>query len=491
MSLGGPRHRHWILFAISTLYLLGVASYLIQSASLEGPGFPLDDAWIHQTFARNLGQEASWGYRFGQPGAGSTSPLWSGVLGLAYAVGINPITWTMLLGALSLGALGVVCLRWFRARNPGQFLLELWMPLLIFTEWHLLWAALSGMEIVLYSFIVCYVLFRLDVDPVRPMLWGALIGLGVWLRPESLTLLVPASWVIMTRPGNGRAKTKGLGWLAAGLICGLGPYLVFHQVLDGTWWPSTLYAKQAEYAARLGSPLILRFFDQLLQPLTGVGILLAPGIIWTTISSIRRRRWEKLAPILWASVHLGAYALRLPVTYQHGRYSMPVIPVLLLLGVEGTIAFQSKIKQGVIKRVIGRVWTASAALTVFGFILLGSRAYGMDVAVIETEMVRSASWIEQHTPPSSLIGAHDIGALGYFSDREVLDLAGLVSPEVVPIIRDEKELAELMDARKVDYLMTFPGWYPVLTSGKRVVFQSAGSYSPALGGDNMRVYRWR
>ncbi len=106
----------------------------------------------------------------------------------------------------------------------------------------------------------------------------------------------------------------------------------------------------------------------------------------------------------------------------------------------------------------------------------------MDVAVIETEMVRSASWIAQHTPKASLIAAHDIGALGYFSDREILDLAGLVSPEVQPIIRDEPELAQLMDARMVDFLMTFPGWYPVLTQGKRVVFESGGGYSPTLGG---------
>ncbi len=120
-----------------------------------------------------------------------------------------------------------------------------------------------------------------------------------------------------------------------GLTLGLGPYLAFHQALDGAWWPSTFYAKQAEYAVRLGTPLIVRFFDQMVQPLTGVGILLAPGIICTTVASIRSRSWDRLAPILWVCVHLGAYALRLPVTYQHGRYAMPVIPVLLLLGIEG------------------------------------------------------------------------------------------------------------------------------------------------------------
>ncbi len=185
MRLEDTGRRRLILFVIITLFVLASASYLIQSASLEGPGFPLDDAWIHQTFARNLGQQASWGYRSGQPGAGSTSPLWSSMLSLAYALRIDPIAWTMLLGLLSLGVVGLVCVHWYRARNPGQWQQEFWVLALVFTEWHLLWAALSGMEIVLYTLIVCFLLFLLDVDRMRPMMWGMLIGVGVWLRPES------------------------------------------------------------------------------------------------------------------------------------------------------------------------------------------------------------------------------------------------------------------------------------------------------------------
>jgi hypothetical protein len=91
----------------------------------------------------------------------------------------------------------------------------------------------------------------------------------------------------------------------------------------------------------------------------------------------------------------------------------------------------------------------------------------------------------------AVIAAHDIGAMGYFSERKIIDLAGLVTPDVIPFIRDEKRLRTYMDEQKVDYLVTFPGWYPELTSGLDVLYDSEGIYAPRLGSDNMTVFVWR
>jgi len=488
---GIPVRRQQAMGMIAGAFLLAASAYLVSSAVTAGPGFPLDDAWIHQTYARNLGLHAEWTYGLDQPSAGSTSPLWSSILALAYFLGVDPLVWTMLLGLLGLSGLGLVCMRWFRARNPAQGHLDLWVLAAVLTEWHLLWAAFSGMEIVLFSLLVCLVLRRLDDAQSRPLIWGLIIGIGVWVRPEALTLIVPASWVILTREGNQNWRLTSLVLLGVGLVIGLVPYLIFNQVLDGTWWPSTYYAKQAEYATSLDTPLILRFINQAIQPITGVGLLLLPGLVWIAASSIQHRDWGKLAPLIWICVHLGAYAIRLPVTYQHGRYSMPVIAVLLMLGIEGTIGILHWLGTSRGRLVVARAWIISLPIAAAAFIFLGARAYGMDVAVIESEMVRSARWISANTPQASLIAAHDIGALGYYGDRDLLDLAGLVSPEVIPIMRDETALASLMNGYGVDYLMTFPGWYPSLTTGKMLVFQTEGKYSPSIGGENMSVYRWR
>jgi hypothetical protein len=65
-----------------------------------------------------------------------------------------------------------------------------------------------------------------------------------------------------------------------------------------------------------------------------------------------------------------------------------------------------------------------------------------------------------------------------------------VTPEVVPIIRDEAALADFMNAQGVDYFMSFPGWYPQLTRGLPVVYISPGEISPSIDGENMTVYAW-
>jgi hypothetical protein len=68
-------------------------------------------------------------------------------------------------------------------------------------------------------------------------------------------------------------------------------------------------------------------------------------------------------------------------------------------------------------------------------------------------------------------------------------MAGLITPEVVPFIRDEPQLAQYLDSNAVDYLVTFPSFYPELTSQRELVFK-AGSETSLLG-ENMGVYRWR
>jgi hypothetical protein len=59
--------------------LASSAVYLLRSRRLLGLGLPLDDAWIHQTYARSLADRGEWAFQAGEPSAGSTSPLWSGI----------------------------------------------------------------------------------------------------------------------------------------------------------------------------------------------------------------------------------------------------------------------------------------------------------------------------------------------------------------------------------------------------------------------------
>jgi len=112
------------------------------------------------------------------------------------------------------------------------------------------------------------------------------------------------------------------------------------------------------------------------------------------------------------------------------------------------------------------------------------------VSIIDTEMVATSFWIRDNTLPTAIIAAHDIGALGYFGDRDIIDMAGLIDPQVTPYIRDELKLSEYISSRNADFLMTFPSWYPHLVQGSTPFFCTVASYAPQAGGENMCLYPW-
>ena len=94
------------------------------------------------------------------------------------------------------------------------------------------------------------------------------------------------------------------------------------------------------------------------------------------------------------------------------------------------------------------------------FLVLGGRAFAEDVCIIRGEMVKVALWLRANTPPGALVAAHDIGALGYFAPRQLVDLAGLVSPDVIPFMRDAEQLSLYILEQEADYLIVFPHWSP-------------------------------
>jgi hypothetical protein len=59
---------------------------------------------------------------------------------------------------------------------------------------------------------------------------------------------------------------------------------------------------------------------------------------------------------------------------------------------------------------------------------------------ITNSLVAWGRWFGGHTAPDAVIATPDIGAIGYFSDRRVVDLAGLITPAMVPhLMRESPE----------------------------------------------------
>jgi hypothetical protein len=169
---------------------------------------------------------------------------------------------------------------------------------------------------------------------------------------------------------------------------------------------------------------------------------------------------------------------------------MPIIPAYCLFGFAGLVQLIEFMSPQNWRRILRRSWIFISIIVLIAFWFLGGNAFTQDVAVIESEMVETAKWVAENTEQDALIAAHDIGALGYFSNRDLLDLAGLISPEVIPFIRDELALENYINESGANYLVTFPGWYSSLTNGQELIFQTLDRHSPAIGGENMSVYKW-
>ena len=493
-----------------------VVAYRAAAAFLYRGGFPLDDAWIHQTYARNLAAGVGWVYRAGGVGRGAvTAPLWVLWLAGGHLLGLPPGWWVSLGGVAGLLALEALAWHWPGLRGSWRA----WAAVLWLAEWHVVWAAVSGMETLAFTVAVWAGLWAL-VRPRPRWGWAGLAaGLALWLRPEGLLL----GAVAVARALELRiAKEQGVSlWQSAGryglpVLVAVLAYGGFHAYWTGAWWPTTGPAKMVEYAALRQAPWPARVGRVLLPVLVGpAGPALLLGLAGWSASRLRIASEETVGQALttsnareprpdasrgplglgyvglWAGLHVGLYAWRLPVAYQHGRYVMPVLPAALLAGLWGAQRLLDALPSPAARRRVAFGLGSLAVGLTLGFLALGARAYAWDVAFIESEMVDTARWVAGHIPPEAVVAAHDIGALGYFAPQPLADLAGLLDPAVVPRLHDEAALAAYLQQQGARYLVTFPGWYTDLDRCSEPVFRTRAPFAPALGGENMVVYRWR
>jgi len=211
--------------------------------------------------------------------------------------------------------------------------------------------------------------------------------------------------------------------------------------------------------------------------------------MWT-VRSVKAKSWGSLLALTWSIGYMFIYLLRLPV-YQHGRYIIPAMPIFFLLGLLALLEFASLKKLGRYHWLASMLWDTSVVMVTILFIILGANSYASDVALIEQEMVTTAIWVSANIPPDAVLAVHDIGALGYFDDHRLIDLAGLISPEVVPFIRDEERLTEYLNAYNANYLIAFSDLYPKMQAGREIVFVSSGTMAAELQSGHMTVFRWK
>jgi hypothetical protein len=473
---------------VALVAIAAAGLYLLAASRAVGLGFPLDDSWIHLAYARNLAELGQWAFLPGQPSAGSTAPLWTVLLAPGFLLKLGPYAWTYALGIACLVGLGLVTERIVRRQVPAYRPPLPWAGLLMVTEWHFVWAAVSGMETLLYTLLAIIILGMIMQGSRNFVGQGVLIGLSVWLRPDGLTLLAPALIAALLIGAPAHQRVKALLMLLGGFAAVVLPYLLVNLAISGTPFPNTFYAKQAEYMYWRISPLPTKLENLSLVFFGGLALLLLPAVVGATLQAVRLKSWGTLLALAWGVGYAWLYASRLPV-YQHGRYIMPAMAAYLLVGLVFLAEWLPSAASR-LTRLLRFAWLAAIVIISGVFYVYGATVYARDVSMIERKLVASAKWVAQNVPSGQLIAVHDIGALGYFAPQtRLLDLAGLVSPEVVPFITDEAKLAAYISASGAEYIIILPRHYPELAKMGSPVF-IASHPDDATPADSVVVYRW-
>lgn len=495
---------------VAVIVLTSAALYLGVALALAGsPGFPLDDSWIHQTLARSLVREGRLAINPGEATAASTSPLWTFVLTGGHLLGLAPFWWSHLLGALLLGATAFTTAALARRLFPGQADLAVPLALLTVLEWRLTWAAFSGMETLLFTILCLALLLQATETRRSGWLLGLTGGLATLARPDGavlfgLVLGVRTLSSIAPRgvepgegvfAGRGGRLTRALGGALLALavfILALSPSGAYNMATWGSPLPATFQAKGAFYQQALTVPFVLSYIGRSVTFFgSGPLLLLAPGAVVAIAGLLRQTRpgLERLIlllPALWVLALVLLYLLWLPALYHHGRYLMPALPVGLVYGVAGTAQL---LRQSPF-RLLTRLSPSGIAVFTLALWVNGAVVYGWDVRYLTDQQVAVARWLQRETPADLVVATHDIGAIGYFAQRRVVDMAGLITPELTRTPRDQERILATLQQQGVTQAAIFPSWYPWLPQDPRMqeVYRAATDYALRLGGDEMRVY---
>jgi hypothetical protein len=334
-----------------------------------------------------------------------------------------------------------------------------------------------------------YIPYRTPIHAFLFFCFGIFLGMGAWIRPEAVLfsfLAILSFFLYMRKKGIRPPLMLGLGAAAA-----LFSYFIFEYHLHGLPWPNTFYAKPAEYLALTGQSILTRLIQPwiplLAGPLAVLWIFLIPCIYYLA----QKRLWYHFWPLAGCLLHILVFSLQLPAFYQHGRYFIPLLPILLGYAVSGSFLLAEKVDGILLPRILSRAGWASALLLLGIFLWIGAGRFTTDVDIIESEMVFSSRWIQAHTPVDAVVAAHDIGALGFWGKRRIVDLGGLTDLDSIKLLEGGVSLKDYLKNKQADYLMTFPVFYTDALHDCDPLMQTANPAQVETPGVVMTVYEWK
>ncbi len=484
-------HRDDLIVLVAAVVPL--ALFLLRERSIAGAaGFPLDDSWIHLHFARNLAEGAGFAYNPGTPVAGSTAPLWTLVLAAGARMAGASLMLAKLLGVAAAAGSALVLRRAARAWDASPTVACMTAIAFAWTG-AFAWGALSGMEVMLASLLVTTAVWA--VARGRDAVAAGAGALAALARPEAIVLL---PFLVLAR----RTAPRRLVLFAAIVAAVVVPFAAFCWATTGTPLPSTAAAKvEGGLLGRLigvREPARLTWIDrpfafglEWLRWLAQTHPLLPVALPGIALAWRRSRALAIIGLVLLA--HPLAMALLAPYRgpgFQEGRYSIHLLPIaFLVLAIASTRVRARASNRPRLAMMSGVIYFALALVA----LLPAASRYAWGVQNINAMQVHLGRWVDANVPRGATLAVNDIGAIAYFSRRPVLDLMGLVTPEIRPYRRDgEPGILRFIAERCPDMVIVFPSWFPLLAAREAVfvpVYRVRLDHNEVAGGPEMVVYR--
>jgi 4-amino-4-deoxy-L-arabinose transferase-like glycosyltransferase len=425
------RHYDWFVIVLLGAVAIGCA-WVYRD-------FAQDDAFITYRYARNIANGRGFVYNPGEPVLGTTTPLYTVLLAsLSWLSQLDIRLISHLVSILSLWVAGVTL--YYVGKPYGAFLAAA-VALTFVSNAFLITSV--GMETL---FLLALMLLALKSYMEQKLyLTGLLLGLLILTRYETVLFagLLGAHFLVRRR--------KLPLWLLVAMLL-LVPWLIFAWSKFGQIIPHSAVAKLAENAVGHGYPFAVGaiLWWRIYVAHSPAYFLLLPLVLLGAYSALRNKLQNQPYMLLlaWSVIYFVAASL---VAGSFPWYYGPLIPglsILLVWGAEFLVRFLGTLL-GVSPSLRTRVHdmqVGSLGIITLGIVALQLSSWtnpwvltqgrvqdGRDVYLRQV-----AAWLRQNATEHDSLAAEEIGILGYYVDMRIVDLLGLVSPELQPFLEHSR-----------------------------------------------------
>jgi hypothetical protein len=418
-----------------TLGAIGAAVWLWFALNTR---IALEDAYITFRYARNIAQGHGFVYNVGERVLGTTTPLQTlllAALGLVFGSAHIPTVAAIVMPMFGLAGgllayLALVRLGLPRTGAAAGGLLFYLHPLVIRTS-------LGGMETPLVLFLMALSLYFVAAKRSVPA--TAAVALLVLCRVDGLVW--GAGIVGLTLLSDYRRPRRQAAVFAAIVL----PWLLFSLFYFGSLLPNTVLAKGVVRPGRETLLFQPAYFDLLSRwYISGMGLRTDHPMfrVWVLLlglgvyAVVRARKRELLALLVFPPVYAALMYFGRAPTFEW--YLLPMLFCGVLLGGLGIGQTLSWVAGG---RIHWTVRAAVAAGLATAVIFLGLNLARDLPRQVRWERLSEENefglrrevglWLRDCTPRNARVAMEAIGYQGYFSERRIIDMAGLVSPRVV------------------------------------------------------------